>query len=176
MASQDLRRLCEDRLRRLNIRVPNPFDAEQLCAELARQRGRPIQIRPTLKAAAGKACGFWVGTDTMDVIVVEQGTTRQHQDHIIAHEIGHMVFDHYAEMADTTVAALASHLDPELIRRVLGRTVYTRREEQEAEVFASVLMSKVSRSRETTSQKSPPSTSGLDRFASAVEPGGIWRG
>jgi hypothetical protein len=183
MGSQNLRQVCAQRLRELGVPVPVPFHAEQWCAALARKRGRPILIQRLAAGYEGFACGVWVATETTDMILVEQAATPQHQEHIIAHELGHMAFDHYGDVETTSelLGTLLPHLNPALVRRVLGRNAYTAREEQEAEVFASMLMIDAPRG---TAQKAGAAGSGaggrdvdeVDRFASALEPGGVWHG
>ncbi|GAA2721285.1 MULTISPECIES: hypothetical protein [Streptomyces] len=135
-----LRRRCEAMLDELD--PPRPFSLDELRRALVRRRGRPLHLHPLpLQAAASGACGLWLATDTDDHIFYEQRTTRAHQEHIVLHEIGHMLFDHRSLRSDDFggLAALLPDLSPRLIRRLLGRTDYTTREEQEAEMFASVL-------------------------------------
>jgi hypothetical protein len=94
-----------------------------------------------LHAATAGVCGLWLATSAADHIFFEEQTTRSHQEHIVLHEIGHLVFDHHSVRSDDFggLSALLSDLSPRLIERLLGRTDYTTREEQEAEMFASVL-------------------------------------
>jgi len=174
MGSQDLRRVCEQRVRELELPVSSPFRPEQWCEALAQRRGKPITIALISSGRDGYACGVWVATAAMDIILVEKAATPQHQDHIIAHELGHMVFDHYGvvEPSHALLSELLPNLNPTLVQRVLGRNAYTEREEQEAEVFASVLMIGVPR----TDAVGGVAEEQVSRFASALEPGGQWHG
>ena len=178
MDTHDLRDVCARRLRELDVPVTVPFHAEQWCAAFARKRDRPILIRPVAAGCEGFACGVWVATGTADIILVERATTPQHQDHIIAHELGHMVFDHYGDLAATSdlLGTLLPHLDPALVRRVLGRNAYTAVEEREAEVFASVLMMGAPAVDASRPGAADPDIEQVNRFASALEPGGAWYG
>ncbi|MGW3274919.1 hypothetical protein ACWDFH_26115 [Streptomyces kronopolitis] len=56
------------------------------------------------------------------------------------HELGHVLFDHRPQdMEDQGLAALLPDLDPHTVRGLLARTGYTTRQEQEAEMFASLV-------------------------------------
>ncbi len=135
-----LRRRCEALLEQLD--PPRPFSLDLLCRSLEEQRGRALHLHPLpLEAATAGACGLWLATGRDDHIFFEQQTTRAHQEHIVLHEIGHMLFDHHSVQTDELggLTTLLPDLSPRLIERLLGRTDYTRREEQEAEMFASVL-------------------------------------
>ncbi|MER7110103.1 hypothetical protein [Streptomyces sp. NPDC000229] len=121
---------------------PRPFSLDALCGSLETLRGRPLHLHPLpLHAATAGVCGLWLATSAADHIFFEQQTTRSHQEHIVLHEIGHLLFDHHPVRSDDFggLGALLSDLSPRLIERLLGRTDYTTREEQEAEMFASVL-------------------------------------
>jgi hypothetical protein len=120
------------------LRMPDPFDVREFCDELAAHRGRPIRLVPM--RGLTDVCGLWIAAD-VDVIGYEQNTTRPHQDHIILHELGHMLCDHYPTSLTPAEQArmLLPSLDPAMVRRVLGRTGYGSAEEREAEFFASLV-------------------------------------
>lgn len=173
--SRDLRAACRRRVRELGVAVPSPFRAVDYCAALARHRDRPIVVRLVTAGGAGYACGVWLATPTLDIILVEKAASPEHQDHIIAHELGHMAFDHYGalEPQHGALSVLVPSLDPALVQRVLGRNAYTAQEEQEAEVFASVLMTMA---RRPANGAGSAGMEQVDRFASALEPDGRWHG
>jgi predicted glycoside hydrolase/deacetylase ChbG (UPF0249 family) len=134
-----LRRRCQDVLDRLDL--PRPFTVKEFCHRLAAQRGRPVHIRPLPARAAGSgACGLWLETAGADHIFYERHTVRPHQEHIILHEVGHMLLAHRATapVADG-LAALVPDLDPGLVHRLLARTNYTTPQEREAETLASLI-------------------------------------
>jgi hypothetical protein len=132
-----VRRRCAALIRGLNL--PESFDVPTLCAELSARRGRPIQQLPV--ANLHDVCGLWIATDTTDLIAYEQHTSAPHQQHIVLHELGHMLCDHFPVGVSPSEQAqlLMPNLDPNMIRRVLGRTGYSSVEEQEAEFLASLL-------------------------------------
>lgn len=184
-----LHRRCQAVLDQLTL--PRPFSIDALCRELSRTRGRPLHLHALPdQAAGGNICGLWLATPTDDHIFYEQRTTQIHQEHIILHEIGHMLFDHHgirptapppgvptstgstraptaagarsatpeaeesAPAATTAgensgVQALLPDLSPQLIQRLLGRASYTTRQEQEAEMLATLLRIRASTLPET---------------------------
>ncbi|MFD3552173.1 DUF6545 domain-containing protein [Streptomyces goshikiensis] len=83
----------------------------------------------------------------------EEATSPLHQNHILAHEISHIVCDHPGslELDQDTLRAIG--FDPTLVRRMSGRTSYTsedeREAEREAEVMASVIRQLMYRGRES---------------------------
>ena len=132
-----LHRRCLARLR--DLPLPTPFDVHELCDGVATRRGRPIRLLPV--AGLTGVCGLWIATDTTDLICYERDTTRPHQDHIILHELSHVLCDHYplSLPGKTDTTALFPDLDPTMVRAVLGRAGYTTHEEREAETLASLI-------------------------------------
>ncbi|MEU9464327.1 hypothetical protein [Streptomyces sp. NPDC048312] len=137
---RELRRRCRAVLKRLPL--PHPFSVEALCRSLAEERGRPLYTHPLpTQAVAAGACGLWLATPAGDHIFSEVGTSRPHQEHIVLHEIGHMLFDHHTVTAGGAdpVRALLPDLDGQLVERLLARTSYTTQQEREAEILASLI-------------------------------------
>lgn len=136
----ELRRRCE---RVLNgVDLPRPFTVERLCRQLGEQRGRPLHLHELpLQASSAGACGLWVATDTDDHFFIQPKTARMHREHIVLHEIGHMLFDHNNSHASDQgqISNLFTDLSPHLIQRLLARTDYSTRQEQEAEMLASLI-------------------------------------
>ncbi|MFF9787729.1 hypothetical protein [Streptomyces nigrescens] len=96
---------------------------------------------------------MWIATDSDDHIFFEPKTTKLHQEHIILHEISHLLFNHYSlrdrRIPDLTV--LFSDLAPRTVRRLLARTSYTTVQEQEAEMLASLIRTAAAQRREAPS-------------------------
>lgn len=132
-----LRRRCAARLREIDI--PVPFDIGVFCERIAANRGRPIKLLPM--AGLTGVCGLWVATDTADLIFYEQDTTPPHREHIVLHELSHVLCDHYPASLSLAEQAklLLPNLDPALVQRVLGRAGYSSEEEREAEMLASLI-------------------------------------
>jgi hypothetical protein len=124
-----LHRRCRTRLR--DLPLPAPFDVRVLCDQVATRRGRPIRLIPM--AGLTDVCGLWIATDTADLICYERDTTRPHQDHIVLHELSHILCEH------SPVETLLPDLDPAMVRTVLGRAGYSTEQEREAETLASLI-------------------------------------
>ncbi|WP_395297936.1 ParH-like protein [Kitasatospora hibisci] len=124
-----------------SIPLPEPFGIPALAEELALRRGRPIELMP-LSGPAPALCGVLISTDRADYIGYPVATTALHQQHIVLHEIGHLLCGHTGDSGTggPPSHALKARLPEELLRRVLGRSGYTERQEQEAELVASLAL------------------------------------
>ncbi|RGC65017.1 hypothetical protein C5N14_30675 [Micromonospora sp. MW-13] len=131
-----IRRRCEALLRTLD--VPRPLDVHQLCAQVARLRGRPIHLLPTA-FPDGTVCGLWIASDSADYLAYEQDTSAIHQEHILLHELGHLLCGHDGDDIGT---GLFPTLEPATVRRMLARTNYSTAQELEAELLASLIRSR----------------------------------
>lgn len=118
-----------------DLRLPARADLPSLCAHLAQARGRPLHVVPV--AMTEQPCGMWVATGEADWIFVDVGTSPAHQEHIVLHEIGHLICGHTGGGHD--VAAFFPDIDPELVHAMLARTTYSDEQEQQAEVMAYLL-------------------------------------
>ncbi len=102
-----------------------------------------VRELPEQVAATG-ACGLWLGTEEADYVFYEARTAPVHREHIILHEIGHVLCDHHRIVTDGDdgpAARLLGDPHPGLVRRLMARTSYTTTEEQEAEMIASLIQS-----------------------------------
>jgi hypothetical protein len=141
-----LRRRCTAILRDLGVQRSLSLDA--LRARVEELRGRPLVLRelPEQAAVIG-ACGLWLGTDDADYVFYEARTAPLHREHIILHEIGHVLCDHHrnirdiADGHDRSAGRLLDDPQPHLVSRLMARTSYTTTEEQEAEMIASLIQS-----------------------------------
>jgi hypothetical protein len=163
MVRRDIRQRCADALR--DIEVPAPFDAEALCEAVARRRGRPLRLVP--KPVATGPCGLWIAFESVDFVFYEHGTSRLHQNHIIAHEVGHLLCEHENSAVGDVglLRELFPHLSPSLISSVMGRTRYSAVEEQEAELIATLVLER------STAQVPAPQTADavvIHRLAAAL--------
>ncbi|MFI8933326.1 toxin [Streptomyces sp. NPDC053474] len=134
-----LRRSCEARLTALAL--PAARDIAGLCALLSERRGRPLHLAP-IAMRAEQPCGLWIAANTVDFIIYEAKTTRPHQEHIIAHELAHIICGHRSgsPLDDATARLVFPDLNPALVRDMLARTTYSETQEQEAEMTASLII------------------------------------
>ncbi|MEU2253010.1 hypothetical protein ABZ540_07520 [Nocardia xishanensis] len=136
-----------DELGRL-VPIPHPWDTMEYVARVEEYRGRPITLCPIdVGALSGNGCGtgsgLWIARESSDVIMYG-ADTEWHADHIIAHEIGHMLLGHgeatSGAAADLPLRELMPSLSLETIRSVLRRQDYGSEREHAAETFADLLL------------------------------------
>ncbi|MFA7765874.1 hypothetical protein ACGFNX_23825 [Streptomyces sp. NPDC048723] len=85
--------------------------------------------------------GVWIATGTSDYIVYQRETTKPHQDHIILHEVGHIMAGHESDEGDEDLLGLMMpDIAPQAIRRALRRTSYDQDHEREAELVATIIL------------------------------------
>ncbi|MEV6599194.1 hypothetical protein AB0M36_20420 [Actinoplanes sp. NPDC051346] len=166
-----LRRRCRRRL--IALALPAAPSMAALCEHLGQRRNRPIYLM-AMPAQDAQPCGVWLSLPDADVIAYEAGTNSRHQEHIIAHELAHLICGH--SILDGTrpfdTRRLFPDLDPALVRDLLQRGHYSDDQEQEAEVMASLLLSRASRApAESRGGTTEPDGTGLtDRLAQALLP------
>ncbi|WP_406815359.1 hypothetical protein [Mycobacterium sp. M23085] len=130
--------------------VPVPWDRAEFIDGVARLRGRPIQVVPTVARLTMSACGLWMKRDRDDIIIHEAGTSEYHIDQIVCHEIGHMVLEHDRDPREAAsgadgyfpkmiFATALAGLNPRM-GAILGRTAFDDDRERDAEMFASIVM------------------------------------
>ncbi|MBN1173106.1 MAG: ImmA/IrrE family metallo-endopeptidase [Micromonosporaceae bacterium] len=174
MKAAQIRHRCLRRLADLGdqVEIPRPFDATELSRQVSSLLGHDIAL-VALPMATGAPYGVTLFTDDAHVIAYERHTSRVHQDHIIAHELGHVLLGHLGVEIDTDQAAsqLFPALKPALVRRILRRTgVYTKAEEFEAETMATLLLELGNqRSRVPGDQTAPQHAEAAARLRDALE-------
>ncbi|MGN2636219.1 hypothetical protein ACTD5D_08505 [Nocardia takedensis] len=144
------------------VPLPQPWDLTAYLAAVADYRDRPITLHPVDTAVlvgtgCGTGSGLWIAKKDSDVIVYGADATEWHAEHIVAHELGHMLLGHGpapdrdADLPNAeTLAAVTELLPsiaPESIRHVLGRTDYGSMRERDAETFADMVMLQAMRSQ-----------------------------
>lgn len=156
MNDNRLRRRCAARLQELEL--PDPFDVKSFCEALGERRGRPIQLH----AVAGDegACGVWVSVPSADLIFYEQNTSPLHQEHIILHEVSHLLCGHAPAPVSEheTLQLLFPDFELKTVELVLPRAGYSTEQEREAEILASLILERVAAGSPLRS--SPKKTSG----------------
>ncbi len=138
-----VRRRCRARLRQLA--VPHPFDLSELCRSVSISRGRPLHVRGIPgPASRARPCGIWIATDADDWIFVDQQTSPLHRQHIVLHELAHMLCGHTASdlPENDMLGRLFPNLSPAMVRTVLSRSSYQSEYEREAELLASLIVAR----------------------------------
>jgi Zn-dependent peptidase ImmA (M78 family) len=137
-----LRARCHQRVNDLlsHIGLPYPWDINQFLDRLERHRGRDIDLC-AISWSPGNSCGAWQQYPDYDVIAYAENTSSFHQDHIILHEIGHMIADHTSdEQDDDLLLDLQIGITPDHVRRALRRSSYDSEHEREAELVATIIL------------------------------------
>lgn len=143
MQEHVIRQRSRERVAALTDLIPNPWSIEAFVDRLSKQRGRAITLQ-SFQAEGGDApCGFYMSTATEDRVLYPEQANRLQRDHVILHELGHLLHD-----SDPTGNADAVTIDPayakmlfpdiplDMIRNFLARTTYDTDIEQQAEGFA----------------------------------------
>ncbi|MEU7134117.1 hypothetical protein [Streptomyces sp. NPDC046261] len=134
-----LRRQCRKVIS--GIPLPEPFSAQELCTRLAAERARPLHLLPLpTPTVPGTPSGMWLVTERGDYVFYDAQTSPLHQEHIIMHEIGHMVCDHRSQGDGQRLYRHLDIADPQSIRQVLPRLRYSDEQEQEAEMIATLIL------------------------------------
>ncbi|AKJ14862.1 regulator component [Streptomyces incarnatus] len=139
----ELQRRCRAILSDLG--VPRSLSLDAIRKRVEELRGRPLILKELPEQAASTGvCGLWLGTDDADYVFYEGRTAPVHREHIILHEIGHVLCDHHRGVtvrADALTGRLLDGLQPRLVQRLMARTGYSTTEEREAEMIASLIQS-----------------------------------
>ncbi|RPK88760.1 MULTISPECIES: toxin [Streptomyces] len=141
-----LRRLRKDGARRIaELNLPSGAGVADLCRYLGGIRNRPITLVP-LQMPTSHPCGMWVAACDEDLIFYDANTNSAHQEHIILHELGHIICCHRGAgwLDEASARSLFPNVDPGLVRDMLQRTTYDDIQEQEAEVIAYLLSERMS--------------------------------
>ncbi|WP_267241631.1 toxin [Streptomyces sp. PR69] len=136
-----LKKLRKAGARRIaELDLPQTADVAELCRHLSEIRDRPITLVP-MQMPASQPCGMWVAARDEDLIFYDANTTSAHQEHIILHELGHIICCHRGAgwLDEASARLLFPNLDPDLVRDMLLRATYDDVQEQEAEVIAYLL-------------------------------------
>lgn len=167
MDMRTMRQRCEARLRTLAL--PQPFDVRSFCDLLAASRGRAILFSAMM--ATGDPCGLWVAGPSLDVIFYERETSGLHQEHIILHEVCHLLCEHHpVPLPDSHIAQLlCPQLDATAVHRVLQRNDYSTEEECEAEVLASLILDRIAERPSHNGQLGAEVEGVLGRLATSLE-------
>jgi hypothetical protein len=123
------------------VPLPRPWSMNAWVDGLEAWRGREIDLVP-IAYRPGQPSGAWQARPGYDLIAYTERTSALHQDHIIAHELAHMLCAHTGTclMSEAEAAELAPDLAPRALSHLLTR-VTTGTDEYEAELIAVLLMS-----------------------------------
>lgn len=142
-----LRKRCRRLLRDLDVQPP--LDVPNLVQRIGESRGRSIELYSYPIRVPGPL-GLWFGPEEgdphgVDAIFYQQETSKPHQDHIIVHELGHILADHPSDESDRDAAVTEIHQNPpgegfDQPPRARRRTCYDSHYEKEAELVATIIL------------------------------------
>lgn len=148
---------------------PRPWSMNAWIDRLERHRGRDIDLL-AVRYAPGQPSGAWQRHDSYDLVAYADGTSSLHQDHIIAHEIAHVLCEHRGDcvLSEADAARVAPDLSAHLLSHLLTR-VTTDADEYEAELMAVLLLSAAtSDDAPVRPEASGPAAERARRFASVL--------
>ncbi|MGW7349224.1 toxin [Streptomyces sp. NPDC054854] len=139
-----VRHTCEELLAQWGMEHGCGID--ELHRHLTEQRNRPIHLIST-PFPERHLFGIWLKMDDFDVIVYEKAASSSHKEHIIAHELAHIAFDHNGslQLAGGDSGQVIPDVDPAAVRGMLMRSRYSDDEEQEAETMASLILARAAK-------------------------------
>lgn len=124
MNRNQLRRLCQQTFRELDLRPP--LDVQLLCDRLGERRARPIIIAASDDLAGRRRFGFtWDDPGAEAILIMyEARTTWTHQMMIILHELAHLICAHPGAVIDHSYRADHTRefqeISPRALAAVLG--------------------------------------------------------
>ncbi|MFJ2774374.1 hypothetical protein [Streptomyces sp. NPDC087300] len=136
---------CAAQVQSLGLPVTDQLTINEVCERLSQRSGRPIRLVP-FALPFGSPDGLWVSAEDEDFVVFEQRLAPIHQQQVILHEFGHVLCQHEAApiMSPEASQLLLPSLDPEMIRRTLGREHSRTEAEKEAEYVGSLIGRRIS--------------------------------
>lgn len=122
-----------------------------------------------LPMSASGACGLWMAGSANDYICYERNTTPVHQEHIVLHELGHILCEHPgSQPVDLALARIFPDLSATTLKIMLARqhAGFSAQHEAEAETVA-YLISEIIDTRPHRTQRGL--TEMTDRLSQALE-------
>lgn len=126
--------------------LPDRFTIETLLCRLQHLRQRPLRVASTPPGLQAAPSGLWVGLATCDVVLVDASISPWYRDHLLFHEIGHMLCGPPARACLPRMPSVA----PESVRRLAASAAGTDADggfwlERLAEMVAVILDARVDR-------------------------------
>jgi hypothetical protein len=124
--------------------LPEPWRIDELCMRLAEQRGRELVVYPADLPAL--PFGLWHDDGKRDYVIYRTGILGYHRDHIILHEICHMLARHNAVERP---GDWGEGSDTDVVSRLIENAMHNRfnsAQEEIAEMFASKVLKLVRQS------------------------------
>ncbi len=102
MFGKNVARQFERELIRLGVRLPVPLTSAALCEAVGEARGRPIRLMTARLPPGVARCGLLISIskadEPEDVIVYDATAPAVVRDHIIFHELAHLILGHEGDV------------------------------------------------------------------------------
>ncbi len=123
------------------LELPDPWNVDELAARIAADRGRALRIQSRPPAGDGiTGTIFRLGSE--DVIFWRADLSGVHRDHVICHELGHLLCGHL-EGGNAYTAGTDADLAGAVAIMLHRQCQYGERKEREAEEIADLILSRV---------------------------------
>jgi Zn-dependent peptidase ImmA (M78 family) len=144
-----------------SLRLEQYASAYELCDQMSSVRDRPIRVVEWPLPIPGPS-GVWIAREHDDVVVVQQAATGSHRDHIVLHELAHILCEHEGVPLPGYGPEFLSAFDDqsEEARPVRLRSAYDSASEREAELLASAFAEYL------TDDQAPPVSWDVQRYFS----------
>lgn len=176
MSERELRRRYRDLLRSLDIEPP--LVVAELCRRLGEARGKPIHLVAHSIPEPGPF-GAWITGPRAEYIFYQRHTSPMHQNHIILHELGHLLEGHSGvdhddvlvaefspDSAEQSLRAKYPDIPLDAVRQARRRgahaDAYNTAEEHDAETVATIILEWASVLDATNSRSSSGWARGMD--------------
>jgi len=154
----------------------NTFTVDNFIHHIAHEIERDIHYIPWPMPPYMSGVWFTDLEDGMEYVFIDDGLSGVHQTHVKLHELAHIIFNHKTlavskERIPEILTALLSDQEREakmVVRSILRRSLYDGAEEQEAEMWASVILERVARSSRLNELKKPSTQQHTINFLSEV--------
>ncbi|MEU0795284.1 hypothetical protein ABZ342_34915 [Amycolatopsis sp. NPDC005961] len=128
-----------------SLRLETYASAYELCDQMSSMRNRPINVVEWPLPIPGPM-GVWIARERDDVVVVQEAATGNHRDHIVLHELAHILCEHEGvPLPGSGPAFLPTFEDcDENASLVRFRSAYDSSAEREAELLATAFAEQLS--------------------------------
>lgn len=150
------------------LALPEDWSVEEFFASMERMRGRRIIRRPLPANSPVGLCGLWLARPDDDVVLHRLSSDPTLERHVIGHEAAHMLLGHGHRASPAQLARLLMGIDLDcevdgsMVRAASAANGYASRDEYEAEMLATLIMTRARRGGmargnrvERTCQQSP---------------------
>lgn len=137
--------------------IRRPWSIDRFIAEISIDRQRPISIHELPESLSGEISGMWFPTARADLIYIRTDAEGEYREHIICHELAHIVLAHHADVDTVPVAEYLQRQMPDLgagmlsylqpLAPCLTRTNFVSPVERQAEWLATLILARASELR-----------------------------